>query len=86
MKIQAKTLNILWTFVIKDYGDAGSDTFQNRDNQVDKIYNTSGGVEIAGIEFNALDETAPRSEWENDFIMPKDLESWQGGLSSSFLS
>ncbi len=66
-----------WTFVTKDYGDAGSDTFQKRGDRVNDIYNTSGGVEVAGIEFNALDSTIPRDEWENDFIMPKDLESWQ---------
>ena len=66
-----------WTFVTKDYGDAGSEVFQDRGSKVSDKYNTSGGVEVAGIEFNALDASAPRSEWENDFIMPKDLESWQ---------
>lgn len=72
-----KSPKCTWTFVTKDYGDAGSDKFQEKGEAVDKKYNTSGGVEVAGIEFNAIDSTVPRDEWENDFIMPKDLESWQ---------
>lgn len=51
-----------WTFVTKDYGDAGSDTFQKRGEKVNDIYNTSGGVEVAGIEFNPLDMNVSRDE------------------------
>ncbi len=79
-----------WTFVTKDYGDAGSDTFQKRGDRVNDIYNTSGGVEIAGIEFNPLDRNVPRDEayrkmlevffssWTDNDIMKN------RGLSSSF--
>jgi len=38
--------------------DAGSEMFQERGRVVDDKYNTSGRVEIAGIEFNALDMNA----------------------------
>lgn len=51
-----------WTFVTKDYGDAGSEVFQDRGDGVNDIYNTSGGVEVAGIEFNPLDRNIPRDE------------------------
>lgn len=51
-----------WTFVTKDYGDAGSAIFQEKGRAADDKYNTSGGVEVAGIEFNPLDRNVPRDE------------------------
>lgn len=57
-----KSPKCTWTFVTKDYGDAGSDTFQSRGRVVGDKYNTSGGVEVAGIEFNPLDRNIPRDE------------------------
>ena len=69
-----------WTFVTKDYGDAGSDLFQQRGEFVDRLYNENGTVDIAGIEFQALNPDDSRDEWENDFIMPKDLKSWQNNF------
>lgn len=64
-----KSPKCTWTFVTKDYGDAGSEMFQERGEAVDKKYNTSGGVEIAGIEFNPLDMNAPRDETYRKQIM-----------------